>query len=60
MWCAGAGGGAAPTIPRLPSPVRGPAKCGEVPENGDLGELESQLGDLEFDLELDLEGKLGA
>ena len=36
------GGGAAPDNP-APTPVRGPAKCGEVPD-GDLGELNQQLG----------------
>ena len=39
------GGGPASANP-APTPVRGPAKCGEVPDIGDLGELDHQLGGL--------------
>ena len=38
------GGGPASANP-APTPVRGPAKCGEVPDIGDLGELK-ELGGL--------------
>ena len=43
------GGGPASANP-APTPVRGPAKCGEVPDIGDLGELEHHLGGLDHHL----------